>query len=127
MTTAGSSQSGIAPQGYIRLHHGTDLASANDIMNNGLDQARAAAFNASGEFWATTDLATANTFAQVNPANGAPARFDFNLPPQVLAAFLGASPPRAYQHGSDVYEFLPAAFPMLNQHIANCQVVSPVP
>jgi hypothetical protein len=96
-------------------------------MNNGLDQARAAAFNEGGEFWATTDLAMANTFAQVNPAGGIPTRLDFDVPVAVLAALLGANPPQAYQHGNDVYEFLPPGFLLLNLHMANRQVVSPVP
>lgn len=111
----------------VRLHHGTDVASATDILNGGLDPAKAAAFNVSGEFWATTDVAGADTFAQVNPAAGVPARFDFNLPRRVLAALLSSVPPMAYQHGADNYEFLPASFPDLNRYMANRLVVSPVP
>jgi hypothetical protein len=115
------------PQPLVRLHHGTDLLSAIDLRDNGLDQARAAAFNATGEFWATTDLAMADTFAQVNPAGGIPARFDFDVPQAVLDALLGAHPPQAYLHGNDVFEFLPVSFPMLNQQMMNRQVISPVP
>jgi hypothetical protein len=118
---------GTGTSGTIRLHHGTDLASANDIALNGLDGARAAAFNGSGEFWATVDVAMADTFAQVNPAGGPPARLDFDLPVAVLVALLTANPPRAYQHGPDVYELLPAGFPSLNAHMIHRQVVSPVP
>jgi hypothetical protein len=112
---------------YVRLHHGTDVDSATDILNSGLDPAKAAAFNVSGEFWATTDVAGADTFAQVNPAAGVPARFDFDLPRRVLTALLSSVPPMAYQHGAGDYEFLPASFPDLNRHMANGQVVSPVP
>ncbi len=114
----------------IRLHHGTDEDSANDLDQHGVDQAGATAFNVSGEFWATTSAADAETFAQVNPAGGVPARFSFDLPVRVLQALLSAAPPRAYQHtsgGVDWYEFLPSSFPLLNQHMTNREVVSPVP
>jgi hypothetical protein len=95
-----------------------------------VDHARAAAFNVSGEFWATTSAADAETFAQVNPAGGVPARYSFDLPLQVLQALLSASLPRAYQHttsGVDWYEFLPSSFQQLNRHMTNREVVSPVP
>ncbi|MGL4553490.1 MAG: hypothetical protein ACRC33_20175 [Gemmataceae bacterium] len=114
----------------IRLHHGTDASSAHDTLVNGIQVAGAAAFNVSGEFWATTSAADAETFAQVNPAGGVPARFSFDLPVSVLQALLAAAPPRAYQHtsaGVDWYEFLPDGFPLLNQRLTNRQVVSPVP
>jgi hypothetical protein len=127
MATADLPQTQNGPQPLVRLHHGTDLLSAIDLRDNGLDQARAAAFNATGEFWATTDLAVADTFAQVNPAGGIPARFDFDVPQPVLDALVGTHPPRAYQYGNDVFEFVPASFAMLNQHMMNRQVVSPVP
>jgi hypothetical protein len=113
----------------IRLHHGTDDNSANDLLVNGVNVA-GAAYNVSGEFWATTSAADAETFAQVNPAGGVPARFSFDLPGSVLQALLSAVPPRAYQHttaGVDWYEFLPGSFPVLNQHLTNREVVSPVP
>jgi len=120
-------ESGAGAARVIRLHHGTDLGSANDIDANGLDAARAAAFNGGGEFWATVDVAVADMFAQVNPASGIPARLDFDLPVTVLAALLTVNPPRAYQHGADVYEFLPTAFATLNAHMTNRQVLAPVP
>ena len=114
----------------IRLHHGTDEGSANDLLQHGVHQAPAAAFNVSDEFWATTSVDDAETFAQVNPAGGVPARYSFDLPLWVLQALLNANPPQTYQHttaGVDWYEFLPGGFPLLNQHMANRQVVSPVP
>ena len=113
--------------GLIRLHHGTDLLSATDILNNGLSRARAASQNVTGEFWATTDAADADTFAQVNPAGGIPSRYSFDVEEAVLAGLLAANPPRANQHGPDWYEFLPASYPLLNQHMVNRQVISPVP
>jgi hypothetical protein len=109
-----------------RLHHGTDIASAKDLLTNGLDSAKAAAYNVSGEFWATTDPVAADTFARVNPAGGPPARFDFDIPVGVLQAILAQTPPVAYPHGLDVFEFLPTCFPEMNQQMTNQQVV-PVP
>jgi hypothetical protein len=79
--------------GFIRLHHGTDLLSATDILNNGLSRVQAANRNVTGEFWAATDPADAETFAQVNPAGGIPARFTFDLEETVLAGLLAAAPP----------------------------------
>jgi hypothetical protein len=113
--------------GFLRLHHGTDLNGAQDIMSTGLNQAQAAAFNVSGEFWATTDVADADVFATVNPAGGVPARYSFDLPEQVLLLLLRSAPPRAYQASTQEYEFLPASFPILNRHMTNRQIVSPVP
>jgi hypothetical protein len=116
---------GGAP-GVVRLCHGTDLASANDIANHGLDQQQAAACNGSGEFWATTDPDAADWFAQANPNSPPAARLEFDLPDGVLQALLGSLPPAAYQHGADNYEFLPASFPALNQSRNNVQVI-PLP
>src|SRR5215207_2636302 len=105
------------PSAVLRLHHGTDEASANALLLHGVDQTQAAAFNLSGEFWATTSSADADAFAQVNPAGGPPARLSFDIPLWALQALLSSSPPRAYQHttsGVDWYEFLPSGFPLLN-------------
>jgi hypothetical protein len=126
MATADSSQAG-GQYGLIRLHHGTDITSAEEVQDRGLDATAARAFGGGGEFWATTDLATADLFAQANPAGGPPARLDFALPAHVLMALLSANPPLAYQHGDDTYEFCPDSYPTLNQSMTNRQVVSPVP
>jgi hypothetical protein len=126
MATAHSSQPG-GQLGSIRLYHGTDLASAEEIRDHGLDAAAARAFGGGGEFWATTDRATADLFAQANPAGGPPARLDFVVTAHVLRALLSANPPLVYQHGDDTYEFCPGSYPTLNQAMANRQVVSPVP
>jgi len=126
MATADLPEGGT-PSDSIRLHHGTDENSANDILTNGLSRVAAASQNVTGEFWATTGAADADTFAQVNPAGGIPARYSFDLPLSVLVALLNANPPRVYQHGSDWYEFLPGSYPTLNRYMANREVVSPVP
>ena len=115
------------PPPLIRLYHGTDLASANAIIINGLDVSAAAALNGTGDFWASSDRATADWFAMANPANGTPARFEFDLPLPVLHALLSVVPIRAYLHGAGDYEFLPGAYPLLNQSMQNRQVISPVP
>jgi hypothetical protein len=114
----------------LRLHHGTDVNSGQDLEQHGVDQAHAAVFNISGEFWATTSAADAETFAQVNPAGGVPARYSFDLPLWVLQMLLTSNPPRAYQHttaGAQWYEFRPGSYPLLNLHMTNREVVSPVP
>lgn len=111
----------------IHLYHGTDLISANAIMTNGLDVSAAASFNGTGEFWATSDRTTADWFAMANPANGAPARLEFDLAVPVLIASLNGMPIRDDLHGAGDYEFLPGAYPVLNQSMQNGQVISPVP
>jgi hypothetical protein len=114
----------------VRLHHGTDVDSANDLLVHGVIYARAAAFNVSGEFWATVSESEAKAFAVANPAGGVPARYSFNLPLSVLQALLNSSPRRANRlvlFGVEWYEFYPGSFPYLNRYMANRQVVSPVP
>jgi hypothetical protein len=126
MASADRPETDVAPR-VIRLHYGTDEDSANDILGHGLNGGNAAVFNVTGEFWTTTDPAAADTFAQVNPAGGTPARYSFDLPLGVLRALLASNPPRVYQHGGDWYEFLPTSYATVNQHRTNQQVISPVP
>lgn len=105
----------------VCLYHGTDMRSANDIAALGLDQAKAAKYNGSGEFWATTDPDEADLFAQVNPANGVPARLEFELPLAVLQNLLVAG--TVYIHSNAAHEFLPRSFAVLNGHMSDKQVV----
>ncbi len=112
--------------GTLRLHHGTDLTSANDLLLNGVDQGKAATFNGTGEFWASTDASVADWFALAHPSSPPAARFEFDLPVQVLRLLLGTFPPAVTQQGPNDYEFLPTSFPLLNLHLTNRQVV-PVP
>jgi hypothetical protein len=111
----------------IRLHHGTDERSANDILNNGLSVAQALRAGGTGEFWVTTDAASADVFASVNPAGGVPARYSYDLPVRVVDTLLAATPPLASQQGPGWYEFLPGSYDILNLHMTNREVVSPVP
>ncbi len=50
----------------IRLHRGTDAASADDMASNGVDAQKAQDMGADGAFWATVNEASAEIFAQVN-------------------------------------------------------------
>jgi hypothetical protein len=111
----------------VRLYHGTDVASALDIQANGLDAGKAAAMNGIGDFWATCDPATADWFAQVNQAGGPPARLVFELLFGILMSLLTEVDPQVELDGTDVYHFHPSSYPVVNRHMANRQVISPVP
>jgi hypothetical protein len=112
------------PMSMVLLHHGTDAASANDILTHGIDAAKAALYNSTGEFWATTDPVAANWFAKANLANGPPARLCFEIPEAVLQALLSARPEVARTDGQGNYEFLPPSFPVLNQQMSGKRIVS---
>jgi hypothetical protein len=114
------------PQGIVRLHHGTDETSANDLLQNGVDQQHAAACNGSGEFWATTDHGRAEWFALSHPSSPPAACFEFELPESVLQVILQLNPPGAIYNAPDDYEFLASSHAMLNQHMTNERVV-PIP
>jgi hypothetical protein len=111
------------PAGFIRLHHGTDQTSAADLLRNGVDEQHAAAWNGSGEFWATSDHDRAEWFARSHPNSPPAACFEFDLPESALLAILQMSPIAVRRHGQDDYEFLPASHALLNQHMTNRQVV----
>jgi hypothetical protein len=115
--------SGLGLQRVIRLYHGADLVSANDLLLNGINHAAAALWNGSGEFWATTDPTRANWFALSHPNSPPAALFVFDLPEQVLLALLAMAPPVIAQHGATDYEFLPTSFAQLNAAMLNRQVV----
>ncbi|HJT32997.1 MAG TPA: hypothetical protein VJ783_13230 [Pirellulales bacterium] len=112
------------PQRLIRFHHGTDLASANDLLQNGVNQQHAAAWNGSGEFWATTEQRRAQWFALSHPASPPAACFEFDVPEAVLVAILQMAPVAAIRHAPHDYEFLPASYPMLNHGMQNKQITA---
>ena len=58
---------GLVGEGTL-LFHGSDLASVDNIVANGLDQEAAAALGGGDVFWTTTDIGTARWFAEANPA-----------------------------------------------------------
>jgi hypothetical protein len=109
----------------VLLSHGTDVDSAIRIRDHGLDAAEAAKLNATGEFWASADAATADWFAFSNPAGGPPVRLDFDVPEQVLTLLVNQIPPLALFHAPSDYEFSPASYDMLNQAMT-CKQVVPV-
>lgn len=115
---------GSVPQRLIRFHHGTDQASANDLLHNGVNQQHAAASNGSGEFWATTDHRRAEWFALSHPASPPAACFEFDLPEPVLMAILRLAPAAALRHGRNDFEFLPASYRLLNQGMQNEQITA---
>jgi len=110
----------------IRFHQGTDQASADDLLQNGVNQRHAAAWNGSGEFWATGDHHRAEWFALSHPSSPPAACFEFDLPEAVLLLILRMNPTGAIHHAPNDYEFLPGSHALLNQHMTNKQV-SPVP
>lgn len=107
----------------LRLFHGTDIQSANDILQHGVDEAKAAAWNGSGEFWATSDVNGARWYAISNPASPPAACIGFDLPWAILQALLTQVPVVVICHGEHDYEFLPECFAELNRSMSNCQVV----
>src|SRR5262245_8494820 len=106
----------------IVLYHGTDMASANDILQHGVDASQAARYNSTGEVWATTDPTVAEWFARAKLANGPPALLRFEVPHATVQGLLAAQPVMAQTDGQGTYEFLPASFPTLNQHMTGKQL-----
>jgi hypothetical protein len=125
MASAHQPKEGTAQQ-FIRLHHGTDQTSANDLLRNGVNQQQAAAWNGSGEFWATSDHHRAKWFALSHPTSPPAACFEFDLPESALLVILQINPPGAIHHAPNDFEFLPGSYALLNQHMTNKQV-APVP
>ena len=101
----------------VRLYHGTDIISATDILQNGLNEQQAIIAGGDGHFWATTDAAYCNWYAK-------PARLEFDLPHAVLQDLL--SKPFMVDHvePGDNYDFYPASFSILNAEMTNKHVVS---
>lgn len=52
--------------------HGTDIDSAEDIIQQGLSPTRAAELGGGDAFWTTTRKADADIFSPVNPSGGTP-------------------------------------------------------
>lgn len=77
---------GGAGGGALTLFHGTDAASAADIVNNGLDASSAAELGGGDVFWATTDRSAAEVFAEANPAGGDPALVSVTVPEAVMSS-----------------------------------------
>jgi hypothetical protein len=73
----------------VVLFHGTDLASATDIVNNGLNFAEAVARGGGDVFWATSEQGVANVFANANAAvaEGEPAVVSTSIPQSLINAW----------------------------------------
>jgi hypothetical protein len=125
MASAHQPEEGPSPR-LIRFHHGTDQTCADELLQHGVDEQQAVAWNGSGEFWATNDHHRAEWFALSHPTSPTAACFEFDLPESVLLAILQMSPPGAIHHLPSDYEFLPVSYLLLNQHMVN-QQVAPVP
>jgi hypothetical protein len=85
-----------ASQGVVRFHHGTDQTSANDLLQNGVNRQHAAAWNGSGEFWATNNHHRTEWFALSHPSSPPAACFEFDLPESLLLVILQMNPPGRY-------------------------------
>ena len=107
----------------ISLYHGTDVASANDILTNGLDPAKAAIYNGAGEFWTSDDIAVAGWFAKTNPRGGQEAILIFEIQEGELQRMIAIRPKVVVVHDGHDYEFLPACMPLLNQVMVNSRVM----
>ena len=62
------------------LFHGSDVASVESMVANGIDKQAARALGGGDVFWATTDKEVATLFAQANPKGGSPAVAAFKIP-----------------------------------------------
>jgi hypothetical protein len=117
---------------YVRLYHGTDLASANDILQNGLDAQRAIAtggpgYAGQGEFYAITTYSEAEKVAKLCGRGPDFAVLAFDLPDTVIQDLLSRWPgAAAHIDGSDLYVFYPTSYAVLNANMTNKQLV-PVP
>jgi hypothetical protein len=100
--------------------------SANDLLHIGVNHLHAAAWNGSGEFWATSDHHRAEWFGLSHPNSPPAACFEFDLPEAELLVVLRMDPPAVIRHLPNDYEFLPNSHALLNQHMTNRRVV-PVP
>ena len=63
----------------FHLFHGTDVGSAENIIENGISRSAAARLGGGDAFYTTIDRETAGIFAAANPAEGAPAIVGINL------------------------------------------------
>jgi hypothetical protein len=103
---------GLLAHNSICLFHGTDVASAKDIVEKGLDIARATELGGGDVFWATADRSVAEVFAGANPVGGAPAVVSVTLPESTVTALQSAG---TLTIEGNVYQFLPKAWSVLSK------------
>ncbi len=108
-------QSGFLVHNTVCLFHGTDFASASDIVENGLNVERAAQVGGGDVFWATTDQATADLFAAASPgveAGGLPAVVSVTVSDSVVSGLVESE---MLSITGDVYAFAPEAWSILSK------------
>jgi hypothetical protein len=111
----------------VRLCHGTDMNSAMDIRDNGLDEQRALATGQgnAAEFHATTDVLDANFYAGNSGVQrgAAAARLEFTLGSDIIQDLLSRG--LAFHiDGGTRYVFYAGSFGVLNASMMNKTVVS---
>jgi hypothetical protein len=107
-----ASDAGVgAGEGATILFHGTDAASAADILTNGVNMGRAAELGGGDAFWTTTSSSDAGWFAAANPAGGPGATLSISVPNSVINNLTSSGLLNA--QGS-VYLFQPGAASILN-------------
>jgi len=112
-------------EGNIRLYHGTDKESAEDILRNGLNSSRSSEFNSSGEFWASPSDKYAYWFAKTNPRELEEiAIVSFEIPKSVFSLIL-KNPRLVTRHSHMELEFLPKSFDILNKNMQSPKIDTP--
>lgn len=105
----------------IRLFHGTDAQSADNIAKHGLSALGAGEFNAAGEFWASPKSNYAYWFAKTNPRGIEEiALVSFEIPKKVLRYIFKNN--LGHKHSPVEFEFTPASFKLINSHMTNAKV-----
>jgi hypothetical protein len=102
---------GVLVHNDVCLFHGTDTASANNIIANGVDGEQAAALGGGDTFWMTTDENAAGWFSQANPAGGDPAVVSISLSESAITGLQEAG---SVAIDGGVYQFAPSAWNTLN-------------
>ncbi len=99
--------------------HGSDVASVDDIVRNGLNRAKAAELGGGDVFWALPESAldSARVFAQVNPRGGATAILKLELPERVGQSLIdrGLLKVRTIEDGTKWFEFSEEAWDLINE------------
>jgi hypothetical protein len=104
---------------FVRLYHGSILASARSIEVDGLNRTSAIAAAGTGEFWATIDLSAAITFAQTATLIGIPIVLRFDLSSSVINTCLERNWLAIHGQGQTDYEFSPRSFSLVNRSMNN--------
>lgn len=92
--------------GPCTLFHGTDINSAFDIAENGIN-------TQADSFYMTSSQEDAQMYAENNPAGGDPAMVSTTVPDSVLTDLQSAG--NLEINDSGVYRFLPGAWSVLNE------------